>query len=274
MLSNEWHPGVVWGKVFDVVLAECESTTFAVGDDGRGWRERIDGALHFRTGLREDGVEAEDVCDDASDVLELVAKLGLFGVAASVQGCTNNDGLWVRVAVGHGKSATRVLSGRLPVSSYPLVTEIVGLTTKGSDALDSHKFARERLPEVHAVQVGLETRVCLRDQGLVVGNGEDIAVVKATELLPGRLDISLADNARCLAADHNRLDFVTTGHNTNVTRVDDFGEIGVVLVGSVLGNVAIDGDKVTDSHVSESIATEDVDTEIGQLSTSKTGSVE
>ena len=110
----------------------------------------------------------------------------------------------------------------------------------------------------------------MRNQRLDVGDGKDIAIVEATELLPGRLDISLADDARCLAADHNRLDFVATGHNANVTRVDDFGEIGVVLAGSVLGDVAIDGDKVTDSDVSESIATEDVDTVIISRGSSRT----
>lgn len=100
----------------------------------------------------------------------------------------------------------------------------------------------------------------MRDQGLVVGNGKHIAVVEATELLSGRLHVSLANNAGCLAADHNRLDFVATGHNTDVAGVDDLGEIGVVLAGAVLGDVAIDGDQVTDGHVSESIAAEDVDT--------------
>lgn len=141
-----------------------------------------------------------------------------------------------------------------------MVTEGVGLTAESSNALDSHKFARQRLPEVHAIQVGLKTRVGLRDQGLVVGNAKDIAVVKAAELLSGRLDISLADNAGCLAADHHGLNFVATGHDTDVFGVNYFGQVGVVLAGSVLGDIAVDGDEVTDSHVSEDSASEDVDT--------------
>lgn len=128
VLSNERDARIVRCEVFDVVLAECEPAALAVGDDGRGRWERIDGALDFGTSLREDSVEAEDVCDDASDVLELVAKLGLFAVAASVQGCTNDDGLWVGVAVCYGQTATRVLSRGFPVSSYPLVAKGVGLT--------------------------------------------------------------------------------------------------------------------------------------------------
>ena len=116
MLSNERYAGVVGCEVLDVVLAEREPATFSIGGDARRRREGIDGALHFGAGLREDRVEAEDVCDDTSDVFELVAKLGL-GVAASVQGCANDYGLWVGVAIGDGETATRVLSRRLPVST-------------------------------------------------------------------------------------------------------------------------------------------------------------
>jgi hypothetical protein len=105
----------------------------------------------------------------------------------------------------------------------------------------------------------------LRDQGLVVGYCEDIAVVEATELFPRRLDVPLADEARCLAVNDNSLDFVATRYDANVAGIDDLGQIQVVLARTIFGDVAIDGNKVANSHVSEGITTKDVDTEIVKL---------
>jgi hypothetical protein len=147
-----------------------------------------------------------------------------------------------------------------------LITESVGLTSKSSDTFDGYELTRQRLPKVHAVQVRLETRVGLRDQGLVVRNCEDITVVEATELLSGRLDIPLANDARCLAVNDSSLDFVATGYDTNVAGVDDLGQIEVVLARPIFGDVAVDGNKVANSHVSESITTKDVDTGSRQIS--------
>jgi hypothetical protein len=106
----------------------------------------------------------------------------------------------------------------------------------------------------------------LRDQGLIVGHCEDIAVVKATELLSGRLDVPLADDTRCLAVNDNSLDFIATRYDTNVAGVDDLGQIQVVLARTIFGDVAIDSNKVAHCHVSESITTKDVDTESRQIS--------
>jgi hypothetical protein len=84
MFGHERHAGVVGCKVLDIVLAECESIALTVRRDGGRRRECINGALHFGASLREDGVEAEDVCDDTSDVFELIAKLGCVVILASV----------------------------------------------------------------------------------------------------------------------------------------------------------------------------------------------
>jgi len=84
VLGNELDAGVIGCKVLDVVIAEGEAIAFAVGGDGRGRWESVDRALDFSARLRENSVEAEDVCDDTSDVLELVAKLGCVAVAASI----------------------------------------------------------------------------------------------------------------------------------------------------------------------------------------------
>lgn len=118
MLGNERDAGIVRCKVLDVVLAECQPIAAAVGFYGGRRREGIDRALHFGAGLWEDGVEAEDVCDNTSDVFELVAKLGIVDVLASIERCTDNNCLWVRVAVGDCQTATGVLSRGLPVSTY------------------------------------------------------------------------------------------------------------------------------------------------------------
>jgi hypothetical protein len=76
VLSHERHAGVVGCKVLDVVLTECEPVAETVGRDGGRWRECIDGALYFSTGLRENRVEAEDICNDTCDVFEFIAELG------------------------------------------------------------------------------------------------------------------------------------------------------------------------------------------------------
>lgn len=143
--------------------------------------------------------------------------------------------------------------------TYPLIAEVVGLASQSGNTLDGYELARQRLPEVHTILFGVKAWVDLGDKGLVVGNGEDIAVIKTAVLLPGRLDILLANDARGLALENDSLDLIVAGHNADVGRVDDLGEVDVVFVGAVLSDVTIDGDEVADCHVSEGITAKDVD---------------
>lgn len=95
MLSNKRHTVIVRSEVLDVIGAECESIAATIGRDAGRRRDCFDRALHLGTGLRQDGVESEDILNDASDVFELVAKLSFVGVAASIERCTDDDRLWV-----------------------------------------------------------------------------------------------------------------------------------------------------------------------------------
>lgn len=149
--------------------------------------------------------------------------------------------------------------------TYPLIAKSVSLSSQSSDALDSHKLAGQRFPKVHAILVRLEARVTYRDERLVVRNCKDIAVIKTTVLLPGRLDVLLADDAGSFAFKDDSLDSVATGYDSDVAGVDDLGKVEVVFGGAVFGDVAVDGDEVAGGHIAECIAAEDVDAEYVRL---------
>lgn len=117
VLGDVGQVGAVRFEVLDVVGAEGQAVAFAVGGDGRWGRESVDRALDLGAGLREDGVEAKDICDDAGDVFELVTELGSVRVAAAIERCTDDNGFGVGVAVGDGEATLGVLSRYLPVAT-------------------------------------------------------------------------------------------------------------------------------------------------------------
>lgn len=89
---------------------------------------------------------------------------------------------------------------------------------------------------------------------------KDVAVVKTAVLFRRRLDCLLSDDARRLAFENDCLDLIAAGDNTDVARVNELGEVEVVSVGAILGDVTVDSDKVARRYVCEGSFTEDVNT--------------
>jgi hypothetical protein len=144
--------------------------------------------------------------------------------------------------------------------TYPLIAKAIGLSAQCSDALDSDKLAAERFPKIISILVWLQAWVSYRDQRLVVRHLEDVAVVETAVLFRRRLDGFLSDDVRSFTFENNGLDLVTAGDHTDVARVDELGEIKVVLVGAVLGDVTVDSDQVACRDVCKSILAEDINT--------------
>jgi hypothetical protein len=142
--------------------------------------------------------------------------------------------------------------------TYPLIAKAIGLSAQCSDTLDSDKLAAERFPKIISILVWLQARVGYRDQRLVVRNLEDVAVVETAILFRRRLDGFLSDDARSFTFQNNGPDLIAAGDHTDVARVDELGEIQVVLVGTILGDVTIDSDQVACRDVGKSILAEDV----------------
>lgn len=84
------------GEVLDVVVADGDASAVAAADEGGGGRVVGGVFCDCDAGQGEDAVEAKGVCDDAGDLGELVAHLGL-GVLCAVEGRADDDGLGVGV---------------------------------------------------------------------------------------------------------------------------------------------------------------------------------
>lgn len=146
-------------EVLDVVVADGDAPAVAAADEGGGGRV-VGGVLcDCDAGQGEDAVEAKGVCDDAGDLGELVAHLGL-GVLCAVEGGANDDGLGVGVLfpvlvacmiqrrekdftlVRHGETAVRIAAGDGPVANDPGVAVLVG-ARDADGALDGDELAAQ-----------------------------------------------------------------------------------------------------------------------------------
>jgi hypothetical protein len=76
-------------------------------------------------------------------------------------------------------------------SNRPIATDIDVAKSIGTANLvslfDGDILAHQTLPEVQAVQVRLELRVCARNGGYGIGNAEYSTLVEAGELFGGRI---------------------------------------------------------------------------------------
>ena len=140
MLGDEWYAGVVGSEVLNVVLAKGQAVAASAGGNGRRWRESVVRTLHACACFGEQGIESEYIGHDTSDVFQLITELGLIGVAAAIEWCTDDDRLRVGVFVCHREAAAGVDSRRLPVAadlqSVSNVTQIHVYFESNSKATD------------------------------------------------------------------------------------------------------------------------------------------
>ena len=231
----------VGGEILHVVGPKGEVAFSIGGELGWGRRGGGDGFFDCEGGSGEDGVEAESICDDTSNVREGVAEADVHVVFGAVEGPTDDDGFGVGVGAvtvfpgGDGEPSAAVLGGDFPVAAAdPGVAVVVWSADRGG-ALDGYQFALQGFPKVQAVELWLESEARGFYQAGVVGDGKDISVgIELGEELCWRRKLPVEQD--WLWDDNGGVGFA------EVLGACDFSEEQVGLVTPVLFDFSVDGD--------------------------------